>query len=431
MNLSPQRLQRWATLLGTYFFGQGATQVIQLICGFLLINLLSKEAYATFTIVMAIQSTSSMMVELGFTQAMVSLIGKRVNNPSVVGRYAKACFYYRDRMLLIGALVLLVVFYVCAGKYGWESGLWVLLWFVVVLSLIFRCWDSIYASVFLLRQEIRTVYLVRGSAGLVRLSCIGLSYVLGVLTAPLALLIGTIHEFIIGYRNRQLVKPGIHFPEKGEDISHEKRELLSQSLPRAPSIAFFAFEGQITIFLIGIFGALSAVAEVGALGRLGMLFVVLNRMGGVLVSPHFAKLESHQVPRRVAFCLGVTALVSLVIAASGYFFPQLFLLVLGAKYQHLQFEVFLVVSASAARLLDFYTYSICIARKYIYSWFSIADIVPLVLAMIAATMILDLSSLRGILYFSLTMVVVRFLTKLCILAIGLSRETQKPDSAAA
>jgi O-antigen/teichoic acid export membrane protein len=402
--------------------GQGLTQLLQLASGFILIRWLTKDAYATFTLVMAIQGTTQALVEMGISQSLTGLIGRKIYDFKAVGRYIAACRYYRDRLLLIGCTLLFGFFILIAPRYGWTEGLWIWLWLSVVLALVFQAWAAIYSPVFLLHQDLKTIYTIGVGSGAMRLAFIAGAHVFGILTAPLALMFGALQSCVGGWSARVMARSRIEEPDKMEDLTPEKKAILSQALPRVPSNIFYAFEGQITIFLIGIFGTTAGIAEIGALSRLAMLFLIFKKAGNILISPYFAKVDSqHVLPRTIFLIIGTFAFF---VAVSGftYAFPQPFLFILGDGYQHLGYEVFLIISVSALRLVNMVVFSVCVARKYIFSWFAVVDVVPLLIVMVVGFTLIDLSSLTSVLYLSFAMALTKLMSKFFILAVGLRRE---------
>ena len=415
-------LIRYARLLATYFVGQGVTQLLKLGIGFLLIRALPKEDYAVFTLVMAIYATSSILVELGVGQVLTALLGSVHGNTRAMGRYLSACRYYRDRMLGVGILVLFLILLFIAPVYGWGGGFWFIVWVCISCSLICQAVVSIYSPILLLDQDLKRVYTLGVESGLFRLSCIGIAYYCGFLNATWAIVIGTLQLFVEARAYCYMTRGKVVYADRSTDIRKEKKELLSQTLPRVPGYTFLAFEGQITIFMMSVLGTASGLAELGALSRLGMLFILLDRMGAMLVGPYMAKLRAADVFRKTAVILSSITVLVLGILTVVYLFPQLLLFILGDGYQSLEYEVFLVVLASCIRTVDVFIFSICSARKYIYSWFAVLDVAPVIAVMALGFSLLDFSQLTNVLYFTIAMVVVRFLSKILIITVGLRRE---------
>jgi len=405
-----------------YVVGQGATQVLQLVTGFLIINWLTKDAYATFALVIAIQSTTSVLVELGLSQSLVAFLGKKYEDSKVAGRYIRASRYLRNHMLFAGGGVLLAFFYCIAPKYEWSGGVWLVLWFSVISALVFQSWSATYNPLLLLDKNLKVLYTIGLSSGVLRVGLIAVAYLFGVLSAPLVLLYGALQACAAGWGAREQTRAMICEPPADVSLRTEKREILSQVLPRVPSSVFFAFEGQIAIFLISIFGTTNGIAELGALGRLAMLFVIIRKANSILVAPYFSKLASGQVFSKAALFVCCSLLFALASSAFVYYLPEPFLWVLGDGYQHLKFEVFLVMAVSALNLVSMLMFSLCLSRKYIFSWYSIVDIGPVCLAMVIGYVLMDLETLSGVLYFSMMMALVKLSSVTFVLGYGLRRE---------
>lgn len=397
-------------------------QAMQLVTGFLLINCLSKEDYATFAIVVAIQSTTGVLVEMGITSSLTALIGTDYEDRTLVGRFLAACKYYRDRLLILGGVVLLGIFYMAAPDYGWGGGLWFVLWLSVISALVFQAMGAIYGCVFLLHDRLKEMYVISVAAALFRMFMIVAVYLAGYLNAPVALIFGALQMCIAGWGAREFAKPYMEKIGSDVDLEPQKKAILSQALPRAPSNVFYAFEGQITIFAIGILGATSSVAELGAISRLGMLFILFRRAGNIIVNPYFAKLQANQVlMRALVFILG-SAVFCFLVSGFTYFLPEVPLLLLGSEYSHLKNEVFLMILASSLSIITITTFSICVARKYIFSWFSIVDLGPVCTVMVGGFFVWDLSVLTNALYYSIAMAIAKLCSMLFIIVVGLSRE---------
>lgn len=403
-------------------------QVLQLMTGFILLNCLTKQDYATYTIVIAMQSTSAVLVELGFSSSLVALIGRRFEDRELVGRYMSACRYFRDRLLFVAGIVLLFIFYQVSPKYEWGGGLWLVLWFSVITALVFQALGAVYGPVFLLYDRLREMYVINLSSSVWRLAMIVGVYLAGWLTGPTALVFGALQFCISGWAVREFAQSYITVPAKGTSLVVEKKDILSQALPRAPSNIFYAFEGQITVFILGMLGATTDVAELGAISRLGMLFIVFRRAGGIVVSPYFAKLDSKYVGPRALLFIGISVALSVFVSLFTFFFPQVPLFLLGSGYQHLEYEVFLLLTSSSISIITLTVFAICVARKYIYPWFSIVDIGPVAVVMIAGFFIWDLGELQNTLYYAMAMAVAKLCSVLFIFICGLRREGQQLSS---
>lgn len=416
-----ERARRWGTLVSTFLAGQGMVQALKLIAGFLIINWLSKDSYADYTLIVAILGTTSVLVSLGFSQCLTGLIGRRVQEPKVVGRYVRACLYYRNRLLLGGAVILLGVMVFISDGIGWSVPTSLLYWALIVGSLYFHPIQAVYSPILLLQQRLVETYSLSLISSLFRISLLVFVYFMGWLSAPTAVACAIVQEMVAAFGKYWLIREQVEMPATDADVSSEKAEIRRQTLPRVPSLIFTAFSGQLVVFLIGIFGTREGIAEVGALGRLAMIFMVLQKAGGVLIGPYFAKLNAELVARHVLRLYAGMILLTISISLCVYLIPGALLWVLGDGYAHLGFEAFLVVLAALIRVSSMITFSVCNARKIVFSWFSIADVLPQLIIIATWLIFFDLSVLANVLYFGIAMAASKWFSKSLILYCGLRK----------
>lgn len=417
-----KNLIRWGRLLGTFFLGQGACQVVQLATGFLLIRWMEKGDYATYTMVIAILGTSSILFSLGLSQCLTGIIGKKISEPQVVGRYIKASRMLRNRLLIVGAFVLLAVFYLISGRFNWGDGQWLGLWFFVVATMFFKIWEQSHSPVLLLKQQVGKLYALDFCGNFSRLLLVGLAQIFHLLTAPVALLFNALQSALNCYGIFRMSRSSIEVPDPSQKCEAEKKEILRLTWPKIPNFIFSAFSGQLIIFIVGIFGTTGEIAEIGALSRVAMLFIVFKRFGNIMVTPYFAKLDFIAVPKRLcvlfsflfAFMLGISVLV--------YVWPEPLLFLLGESYLHLQYEVFLIVLLALLQLCNVQVVAVNHARKYVFPWHALAVLLPQLVMISVGVVLFDLSHLPNVIYFSMLLSITRICSNVSILLIGMRRE---------
>ncbi len=409
--------------MGTFFVGQSATQAIQLVCGFLLINLMSKGEYADFTLAMAILGSAAALSDLGISQTLTGLIGNQITDPGKVGRYLAACRFYRNRLILLICLLLVFVFIGFGRKYSWSGATTFLIWLSVCLTIFFQSRVAMRRPLLLLERRLKDSYFCELIASSVRLAFILLFSLPGWLFAPFVLFLSCLREALAATFYRKKTTGQSDEPDHGVSLKKEKSEILGQSMPRVPSLLFGSLSGQFVVFAMGILGTREGLAEIGALGRLGMLFVIFQSAGGHLIAPYFSRLEASLLRAKSAQIISVIVLVSVSVSLIALFFPELFLFILGDGYGHLRYEVFLVVCAALVRIASMLLFSICLARKYVFYWYSAVDITPQIFVIAGFILFVDLSRLLHLLYFGLAMAAAKFCSKAFILYVGIKKET--------
>jgi O-antigen/teichoic acid export membrane protein len=174
-----------------------------------------------------------------------------------------------------------------------------------------------------------------------------------------------------------------------------RAEILSLVRRLMPASIYYCVSGQITIWLISVFGNTSTVAEIGALGRLIMLLSLFTGIIATLVVPRFAKLASHKniLMKRFIQIMGLMFFLLSAIVLLIYLFPTPILWLLGDKYKGLPFELFLSSIGSCIGIMAGIAYGLFTSRGWSMQPF-IAISVNL-LTVIVLVSILDLSSLKG------------------------------------
>lgn len=409
-------------LLTTFLLGQGASQVVRMVAGFLVIRWLTKDDYATFTLVLAIQGTSAVLVELGFSGGLLALIGKRFRDPEVAGRYIGAVRFYRTRLLLIGGTVLALVFAGLSFKYGWSPLFAGVLWLAVVASLAFEAKASFYSPILELHQKVKEMYVVDVGASLFRLALLAFAQLLQILTAPVALLIGAVQVMTSAAMSRRYASRFIRMPDPSEDLKPEKKELLQLTLPKIAGSVFFAFQGPVTVYLAGIFGQYTDMAELGALNKIGMLFMVPGTFAGMLLVPWFAKQEKGLLLRAYLAIMAVYAGFGVALAGAALLVPGLFLMVLGEGYQNLEWELFLFAISSSFSMLSGLSYQLTACRKWVFYWTGPASIVGYLGILVYFLAFVDLSVIANLIVLSILNGVLLFLIHQVVFVVGYRRD---------
>jgi hypothetical protein len=153
--------------------------------------------------------------------------------------------------------------------------------------------------------------------------------------------------------------------------------------------------GQISVWLVGLFGSVERVAEVGALGRLAALFTVIGAVLGAMVVPYFARASSAREMSSAFVALnGFFALLSGVLVAASLVWPHAMLWILGKQYSGLVNELPWMVVASALSAWSTGLYSVGMARGWIVPAMLM---IPLGIATAClAAVAFDMSSVSGV-----------------------------------
>ena len=391
-----------------YLLSQGVTVACNLVYGLLCVRLLAPADYAKFVVLFGVQGTFVILMDVGVTGSLIPLVGERVDDRELIADYV-ASIRYLARWLYLGLAACLAVAYpMLVRNRQWSHSVVACMVATLLLSTWFMRVGATYGAVLILLQKRATWYrgqMISAVGTLVLLGVFKAAHVLGAFQAILINVAGIV--FIGAYyflASRSLLGAPGH-------VSKAKaRAAVRLSLPNIPGIVFYALQGQIALLLITVFGRTAGVASVGALSRLGQIFVLFGQMNMLLIEPFFARMPSERVWRSYALVTGATGLLCLLVVAAACAFPGVFLLVLGPSYSRLTTEVKLVVAASAISYFTNVLWSIHSARRFIYWWNNIVNIVLTVLVQLIFILKADLTSVKTVVWLNFATVATAFVT---------------------
>lgn len=397
--LTSDRTRRWAGLITRFLAGQGAVQLINLITGFFLLRWMSIESYAQFSVAFGFQSTLQWMVELGATHSIIALTGDRGRDKETVGRYIRSAIYFRKRLYLVIVPIAAIAFPLVTAKQHWNWRIQLLLFISIASALFFQGFASYYSAPFLINQKLKHYYQPQIFTSIARLViCFLLRFAL-LLTSWATAWTNSAVIAVNGWLYRRKANDLVSVPRQADPECN--REMLNYMLPSLPWLIFSAFQGQISLLLIAIFGQTRNIAEIAALGRLGQLFLVLGAFNSIVIAPYIAKVARPHLARRYFQILGGAFVISMFLTSVSFIFPEPLLWILGDKYQNLRVEIGWAVAVSCVGYISTVMMTMHSARKWIYWWWGSLNIFTSVIIQIVCIFLFDLSSTLNVLYFSL------------------------------
>jgi O-antigen/teichoic acid export membrane protein len=405
--VSRERLHRAAKLIISFFLGQGALQTANLLAALFLVRTLSLEAYAQFGVAYAFQATFMTMMDLGFVSTIIPLVGSRSMDRKVVGRYVRAAKHLRDRAFWGLAPFAAGAFLAAAYKRHWSWHLNLLLLASVLLSLYSGGHVSCFSAPFFIYRRLRQYYLPQTLSAFGRLAgYIALRFA-GGLNAWTAAGLSALNITVNGVIFEKDTRPLMEWPDR-EDPAAD-REVLKYILPATPAFLFQAFQTQISLLLITIFGQTTNIAQVAALGRIGSLFLVLGTFNSVVIEPYMARLSStHLLATYLRFFLAAAGCCVPVVLFS-FIFPRPILWLLGPKYEGLGSLVGWVVLSSCIGYLASLLWAMNRARRWVFWSGTVLEIALLVIVQSVFAALVGVSTTRDAILFS-------FASSFCYLA---------------
>lgn len=419
--ISPRlaQLRRWGRLGAGFAIGQTTTQFLNLLAGFVLLRWLAKEDYAQFSFAFGFQAMLGMLLDLGAAGAITALVGTRASEPAIVGGYVAAAKAMRLRLACFVIPVGAACFFLAGAKHGWPHLTVVLLFGAVVAAVFAQSNASIHATPLLMHRRLGAWYRTGSIAAAARLLVFAGLHAIGALSGWLTAWVNTVATGMTAIFYRR--SGAVHSVEPRAASLEMRREMRRYLSPLIPGVVFTAFQSQITVFLITLFGRTENIAEVAALGRVGQVFALLAAFNGVILLPHMAALPRERVFRRYALVLAAAAAIAGSICLLGWIWPDPLLWLLGGNYAHLGYELRLLLLASSLHYVAGVMWTIHSARKWIFWWGSVLYIVLTLVVQLALVTTLDLSTTAGAMDFAVWSAVVPLLVHAVTAGYALAR----------
>ena len=410
----PSKFIYWSKLLSKFVSIQLVVQFLTFGSGIFVIRTLDQQQYAYYTIAGTMQATMTIIADMGISFG-VSSIGGEVWNDR-----------YRFGQLINTALKLRYLLGVISITFVTPISLWMLMkneasfleaiviTVIVLIGFNFQLTMGVLIVVPRLHSQINQVQNLDLVLNITRVIGLILAFFTSInaatytLAATISLALQRILLGRISIKNIDSKAP------LNEEYQSKIIKIIKQS---APNTIFFCFEGQITVWLISIFGTTDKIAEIGALGRLGLIFTIIGSVMTSIVLPSFARCQILTLLKRRYFqILGINGVLALFLVGLTFLFPNQILWIIGSKYAHLKPELMLIMISSGFYFLANTMWAMNSTKAWITKiWLYIpATMVFQVLGLV----FLDVSTVRGVLIFKMASLIPGFMIQSYMTYIG-------------
>jgi O-antigen/teichoic acid export membrane protein len=400
------KITEWARLLGKFIGVQVVVQIVGLASGILLVRVLPKQEYAYFTMANAMLATMTLLADVGISSGLSSIGGKVWNDPQRFGSLINTALALRRNLAVVSIALLspiLLWMLIAHGSPAWYAFIVVL---PVVLAVGVQIANGVLATVPRLQFKVRELQNLELFAAVLRLSILAVAYLI-FLNAVIALVAAVMMYFAQHIVLQRLASTGIDRTVPSNEEDH--RAILGIMRRQAPNDIYYCIQGQITVWLISIFGTAKSIADIGALGRLAMIFAILASVMASIVVPRYARCQAPDVlRRRYHQILAGYMLFGAVLIPVVFLFPDQALWILGDQYAHLRGEVVLIVISAVMNSTLAGIFALNASKAWIPpAWINIG-VITLVQIMLLG--LLDLSTVRGVILFNILSVIPAFFT---------------------
>jgi O-antigen/teichoic acid export membrane protein len=348
------RIGKLTTITG---LSQVGIQAIGFISGILVIRLLSTEEYALYTLSNTMLGAMAMLSDSGVASSVMAEGGKVWKDKGQLGSAVATGMFLRKRLAIISVILTAPPLFYLLHYHGatWLNSILI---FIALMPAFFSALSwKILEIVPKLHQDVVSIQRIQLLNNSGRLGLLGLSIFVFPYTFVAIAATGIAQVFA----NIQLKKRAKKFissnPVKSRDIQSRIVGLVKRTMP---GTFYYIFAGQLTIWLISIFGNTENVAQIGALGRLAAVLVIADRILRVLFVPYFARIQDRKkLLVQLFFILQVGLLVFTGITSLFVWtFPDFILSIIGPQYAGLRVELLLVTLLSCISLQGVVTHDI-------------------------------------------------------------------------
>lgn len=395
------RLEKWqkmTKLVAVTVSAQAIIQVLGLISGILIVRLLPTTEYAFYTLANTMLGMMTVLADSGISSGVMAHGGKVWQDRTKLGVVVATGLKLRRRFGILSLLFTMPILFYLLMSHGATLTTSIFIVLAIIPSFFAALSDSLLEIASKLNQGLNKLQQNQLVAGIGRFIMISG----GLLVFPftfVAILGNGIPRIWANIRLRKISA------EYADPLQHSdpivEKEILSIVKRSLPGAIYFCVSGQITIWLISIFGNTQSIAHVGALSRLTTVLTVFTTLFSTLVVPRFARLPERKkmLIQRFIQIEAALFLISLIVIAIVVLFPSQVLWVLGKDYVNLNQEILLITISACLAMLAGVTYNVLVSRGWIIKPVINLSINILFQILLIATM--DLSKTTNVLMFSI------------------------------
>lgn len=380
----------------------GSTEIllkgVGFITGILIVRLLPIQEYALYTLANTMLGTLVVFTDSGISNGVMALSGKEWKNPQKLGVILVTGLDLRKKFALVTLVIAtpIILFLLLKNNASWFTAVLILLSLIPAFYAALS--DSLLEITPKLHQDIVNLQKNQLRVGLGRLVLTVLTIFIFPWTFIIILASG-LPQIYGNLKLRKINSKFVDIHQKADVVVRKK--ILSVVYKLLPNIIFFAFSGQIVIWILSVFGNANELASIGALGRFSILIGLFTTTLSTLFIPRFSRLADDKAIIIKAFFIFQILLFifSICVTLIVFLFPKQMLWVLGSSYSDLSTELFLIILSNCIGLIASMTGNLMGSRGHFLN--PILVIAMNLSTVTAAFFIWDLSTLQGILYYSI------------------------------
>ncbi|HEY4326583.1 MAG TPA: polysaccharide biosynthesis protein [Mucilaginibacter sp.] len=389
---------KWTKLFAITTSAQTIIQLTGLLSGILIIRLLPTSEYALYTLANTMLGTMTVLADGGISAGVMSQGAKVWQDRQKLGVVIVTGFKVRKKFGVFSLLISMPILFYLLINHGASLLTAFLIILCIIPSFLAALSDNLLEISSKLHQGLGKLQKNQMLASVGRFVMI--TGALLVVPFTFVAVLGNGISRIWANIQLKKISADLADPLQKPDPIVEKEILfvVKRSLPGA---IYYCISGQITIWLISIFGSTQSLAHVGALSRLTTILTIFTTLFSTLLIPRFARLKEDRklLVRRFIHLQIALLCISLCVVGLVTAFPAQVLWILGKEYTNLKLEILLMAISSCMAMLTGVTYSVIVSRGWIIKpaiYISINILLQLILVLNV-----DLSKTSNVLLFSI------------------------------
>ena len=399
------RINEWSRLVGITASTQILLQVIGFVSGIIVIRLLPTSEYALYTLVNTMLGTMVVLADSGVASGVMAEGGKVYQDPAKLGSVMRTGLNLRKKFAIFSLIISIPILLVLLLKNGAS-------WFMAVvlcISLVPAFLSSLSQALLMipgkLRQDVAPLQKNTLVSNGGRLALIFSLFLFP--WAFVAVLAAGIPRIYANFRLRKLAAP---YADISRPVSKPVQSRILRMVKRLmPGAVYYCVSGQLTVWLLSIFGTTTNVAQIGALARLSTFLTVISYLFGSLIYPRFARLprNSPLIRRRYFQVLGLILAICAALIVSVWLLSNPILWILGPQYSGLNYELVLSITGSSLGIISGAGFSMSTGRGWAIN--PLLSLPISIASVITGIFLFKVSSLIGVLYYNIFVAAVQCL----------------------
>lgn len=413
----------WFKLISITGGAQLIVQAIGLVSGIIVIRLLSTSEYGLYTLANTMLGTMIILADGGISAGVMAQGGKVWQDKNQLGIVVATGLDLRKKFAVASLLISIPILIFLLRHHGASWSMSVLIVACLIPAFLTALSGTLLQIIPKLNQDVLPLQKNNLVANIGRLGALLSLFVFP--WAFVAVLAYGIPQIWANFNLRKISAKHANWGHPADPVL--RKEILVFVRRMLPGAIYYCLSGQISIWIISVFGSTSSVAQVGALGRLAMLLNLFFVVFTTLISPRFARLppSKHILLKRFLQIQILVLLFNATFIMLTWLFSGQILWILGKEYAHLNSELVINIIGNSIGLFAATSYGLFTSRGW--ALHPMISIPVSIASMVAGVFLFDIGTLKGVLFLNIFVAIIQLVMNFlyCIIKIFNTNRTNR------